>query len=213
MNKHTKIRVAMVAPPFGEDGGPEVFVKQLTNALLKFGVDVTLFAPADWKTNAKHIPTLSQSLWNMADFKEQTKKFRNNLIISSQVKVLAYQKDFDIIHLNSNNFAYTVGSNSFIPCVLSFHNKINVSEFNQLRRAKIYIVSLAKFQKGKFKTSATIWNGIAVRGMDYSLEKKDYLIFIGRLADYKGADRAIQIAIEANKRLLIFGRIGNSANR
>ncbi|MFA5871783.1 MAG: glycosyltransferase [Parcubacteria group bacterium] len=213
MRKVNKIRIAMVAPPFGEDGGPEVLVKQLTNALLKVGVDVTLFAPADWKTKAKHIPTLSQSLWNMANFSKQTAKFRNNLIISSQVKVLAYQKDFDIIHLNSNSLAYTVGSNAFIPCVLSFHNKITASEFNQLRKAKIYIVSLAKFQKGKFKTSATIWNGIAVRDMAYSLKRKDYLIFIGRLADYKGADRAIQIALDANKRLLIFGRIGNSADR
>lgn len=213
MNKSKKIRVAMVAPPFGEDGGPEVLVKQLTNALLKIGVDVTLFAPADWKTKAKHIPTLSQSLWNMADFKKQTRRVRNNFIVSSQVKVLTYQKSFDIIHLNSQGIAYVVGSNATIPCVLSLHNKITVSEFEQLKEAKIYTVSLSKSQKGKFKTSANIWNGISMENISYSLEKGQYLISIGRLTDYKGTDRAIQIAKGAGKKLLIFGRIGNTATR
>jgi glycosyltransferase involved in cell wall biosynthesis len=213
MKKTKKIRIAMVAPPFGEDGGPEVLVKHLTNALLRIGVDVTLFAPADWKTKAKHVSTLSQSLWNMAGFKEQTSRVRNDLIISSQVKILAYQKNFDIIHLNSNNLAYAIASNASVPCVLSCHNKITAPEFKQWRKAKIYAVSLSKFQKGNFNTSATIWNGIAVEDISYSSKKDNYLIFIGRLADYKGADRAIQIAKKANKRLLIFGRVGNTDDR
>lgn len=213
MRKHTKIRVAMVAPPFGEEGGPEVFVKHLTNALLKIGVDVTLFAPADWKTSAKHIPTLPQSLWKMPDFKEQTPRVRNNLIISSQIKVLTYQNNFDIIHLNSQGLAYSVGSNASVPCVLSFHNRITTPEFNQLRKGKIHTVSLSKSQKGKFKTSATIWNGIGMDDLRYSLRKGTHLIFIGRLTDYKGADRAIEIARKANKKLLIFGRIGNTIER
>lgn len=213
MKKPKKIRIAMIAPPFGEDGGPEVLVKHLTNALLKIGIDVTLFAPADWKTKAKHVPTLSRSLWNMADFKEQTSRVRNDLIISSQVKILAYQKDFDIIHLNSNNLAYAIASNASIPCILSCHNKITAPQFKQWRKAKIHPVSLSRFQKGNFNTSATIWNGIAVEDIVYSLKKENYLIFIGRLAEYKGADRAIQIAIKANKRLLIFGRIGNTGDR
>lgn len=203
----------MVAPPFGEDGGPEVLVKQLTNALLAIGVDVTLFAPGDWKTKAKHISTLSQSLWNMVGFKKQTRRVRNNLIVSSQVKVLAYQKDFDVIHLNSQGLAYAVGSNATIPCVLSLHNKITEPEFEQLREAKIYTVSLSKSQQGKFKTSANIWNGISVKDTSYSLEKGKYLISIGRLTDYKGADRAIQIAKGAGKKLLIFGRIGSTVER
>ncbi|GBE16962.1 D-inositol-3-phosphate glycosyltransferase [bacterium BMS3Abin15] len=213
MKKSKRLRVAMVAPPFGDIGGPEVLVKQLTNALLKIGADVTLFAPADWKTKAKHIPTLSQSLWNMADFKKQTRRVRNNLIVSSQVKILAYQKDFDIIHLNSQGLAYAIGINATIPCVLSLHNKIITSAFKQFKKAKIYTVSLSKAQQGKFKTSANIWNGISTKDTPYSLKRGRHLIFIGRLTDYKGADTAIQVAKEANKKLLIFGRIGATIER
>ena len=44
MRNSVKIRVAMVAPPFGDTGGPEVVVQNLTDALLDKGIDVTLFA-------------------------------------------------------------------------------------------------------------------------------------------------------------------------
>ena len=85
----------MVAPLFGDTGGPEVVVQNLTNALLKKGVNVTLFAPADWKTKAKHIPTLQKSLWKMEDFKNLTQIMIRNYIAAAHAKVLNHQNEFD----------------------------------------------------------------------------------------------------------------------
>ena len=66
-----KIKVAMVAPPFGETGGPEVATKNLALSLMeRDDIDVTLFAPADWKIKINCISTLDKSLWNAADFNE-----------------------------------------------------------------------------------------------------------------------------------------------
>lgn len=203
----------MVAPSFGEIGGPEIIVKNLTNALLKKGVDVTLFAPADWHTPARHISTLPKSLWNMKNFKDQTQYVRRNLIIDGQIKVLQYQNDFDIIHLHQQRYAYVVGKNSKKPCVLSLHSNIAPAEFQQIKQAGIFTVSLSKSQKGNLRTSATIWNGIATDSIPYSTEPGDYLIAIGRLDEQKGIDLAIRIALQTNKKLLIFGRIGNSQER
>ena len=208
-----KLAIAMVAPIFGDTGGPEIVTQNLTDALIKKGVDVTLFAPGDWKTKAKHITTLPESLWNMEDFSLQTEKVRRNILISSQLKVLFSKKHFDIIHLHSQTYAYCVGDNSTTPCVLSCHNKINAPEFDQVKDAGIYTVSLSKSQKGNFKTDATIWNGMIIDKKKFSAKHEGYLIAIGRLTDQKGIDTAIQIALKADKKLLIFGRIGNSVKR
>jgi glycosyltransferase involved in cell wall biosynthesis len=213
MARKNKLRIAIVAPPFGEIGGPEVVVKNLTDALLKKGVDVTLFSPADWKTKAKHIATLPQSLWNMKDFKEQTEIERRNLILENHLTILLHQKKFDIIHVHSQRYAYITGKLLSKPCLLTIHNKIASREFNQIRKAGIHTTMLSKSHKGILRASAIISNGIAIEQIPFSSEKEGYLITIGRLEETKGIDIAIKIAQKVNKKLLIFGRIGNSIAR
>lgn len=213
MREKRNLRIAIVAPPFGDTGGPEVVVKNLTNALLEKGLDVTLFAPADWKTKAKHIATLPKSLWNMQDFQQQTTFERNNLRLESQLKVVSYQKDFDIIHLHSQAYAYAVAKLLTTPCVLTIHNKIDPRELQQLKNADVKTVVLSVNQKKKSRASAAIANGIAIKQIPFSSNKEAYLITIGRLTEPKGIDVAIKIAQKAKKKLLIFGRIGNSPIR
>lgn len=209
-----KLKIAMVAPPFGETGGPEVVVKNLTEALVKRGVDVTLFAPKDWTTSTKHIPTLPESLWNMKNFKDQTDIERRNLIIISQHEVLRRQKDFDIIHLHSQRYAASVGHLSERPCILTLHNKIKRTDYLQLKKAGVHSVALSNNRKkGLGKVSAVIANGIDVKNVEYSLNTGKYLMTLGRINEQKGFDLAIKIAKLAKKKLLIFGRIGNSKER
>ena len=88
--KKNKLSVAIIAPSFGEMGGPEVVAKTLAQALKKEGVNVTLFAPGDWKTNLKHIPTLEKNICNMALADKKGKI--ESLVIKSQMKVLDYQQ-------------------------------------------------------------------------------------------------------------------------
>jgi glycosyltransferase involved in cell wall biosynthesis len=214
MTKNTKLRIAMVAPPFGETGGPEVVVKNLTEALVKKGIDVTLFAPGDWSTTAKHVHTLPKSLWNMKNFKNQTDIERRNLIIISQHCVLKYQKEFDIIHLHSQRYAASVSQLSEKPCVLTMHNQIKKSDYAQLKKAGVYPVALSNSRKkGLRGVCAIIENGLNVENIKYSLAKGSYLMALGRINEHKGFDLAIKIARLAKKKLLIFGRIGNSEER
>lgn len=208
-----KIRVAIVAPSFGDTGGPEVVVQNLTDALLELSVDVTLFAPGDWETKAKHVHTLEQSLWNMENFKQQTEEERRSLIIESQLKVLEYQNNFDIIHLHSQRYAHLVAQKTKKPCVLTFHNKIAEPQFGEIKKAGIFAVALSDTHDNDLGADAVIENGIPVRKMKPSFEKGEYLIAIGRLIETKGIDVAIKIANKAKKKLLIFGRVGNATER
>jgi glycosyltransferase involved in cell wall biosynthesis len=214
MNKHTKIRVAMVAPPFGETGGPEILTQSLTNALLDKGIDVTLFAPADWKTKAKHVPTLKQSLWNMRGFKEQSKVVRSNLIVSSQMKVIKYENNFDLIHLHSARYAAAVKQNLTLPTVLTMHNALSSPTYNLLRSLKINFVAISKSIKGAWAEPTVIHNGIHTKTTPYSLEENnDYLVTIGRITPEKGLPESIRIARAAGKKLIIIGRLGVSKER
>ncbi len=203
----------MVAPVFGDTGGPEVVVQNLTNALLKKGVDVTLFAPADWKTEARHIPTLKQSLWRMKNFKDLTQIMIRNYIAAAHAKVLNYQNEFDVIHLHLQRHAYAVAANVKKPCLLSFHSGFTGAELKMIKDTGIATVALSKTQRGNNKTTAVIPNGVPVENIMPSYKGGKYLIAIGRLNDQKGIDRAIQIALRAKKKLLIFGRIGISEKR
>ncbi|KKQ46315.1 MAG: Glycosyltransferase [Candidatus Moranbacteria bacterium GW2011_GWC2_37_8] len=207
-----KLSIAMVAPPFGQTGGPEVVTKNLTNALLKMNIDVTLFAPADWITEAKHVHTLTQSLWEMKNSLQSSDE-RRMLRIKSQMEVIKHESDFDIIHLHSQKYASLVGQASKKPCVLTFHNKMSDPEFSEIAKAGIFTVALSESHKKDFDVSCIIRNGVEVSKITPSYEKGKYLIAIGRLTQPKGIDIAIEIANRTNKKLLIFGRIGNSKER
>src|SRR4030042_1726358 len=213
MRKSKNIRIAMVAPLFGDTGGPEVVVQNLTNALLKKGVNVTLFAPADWKTKAKHIPTLQKSLWKMENFKDLTQIMIRNYIAAAHSKVLNHKNEFDVIHLHLQRHAYAVAANVKKPCLLSFHSGFTKPELDMIKSTGIATVALSKTQRGINKTTAVIHNGVLVKNIRPSYRSGKYLIAIGRLNEQKGIDRAIQIARRANKKLLIFGRIGISGKR
>ncbi|MFZ5982142.1 MAG: glycosyltransferase, partial [Patescibacteria group bacterium] len=211
--KRRKIRIAMVAPPFGANGGPEVVVQNLTEALRALGVDVTLFAPGDWNVGVSHRITIKKSLWNMGGFEKQDEKVRRNYIISTQVAVLSNQNAFDLIHLHSQRYAFSVAKNSKIPCLLSFHNKITEPIFQQLKETAIRTVALSKFQKGKNRVDAVIHNGVPVEEIAPSFEAGKYLIAVGRLDEQKGIDLAIKLALKSGKKLVILGRVGNSSKR
>lgn len=208
-----KMRIAMVAPCFGPNGGAEVVVQNLTDALLQKGADVTLFAPADWKTKAKHIVTLPQSLWNMPDFQNQTETVRRNLILSSQVKVLGCQNDFDIVHLHVMKYAFVIANNLNRPSILTTHNSLSLPTYDLIRSTNATTVAISKSNKKRTAGSRVIYNGIPTENIIPSFEKGEYLIAIGRLTFEKGIHEAIKIAKSARKKLIIIGRIGVSENR
>lgn len=210
MNKKNKI--AIVTSAFGDTGGPEVATLNLANALAKKNIDVTLFAPADFHTDAKHISTLKQSIWKMNDFKNQSRFVRRNYIIASQTKVLSYS-EFDLIHLHTQKYAYSIGVNAKCPCVLTFHSKITKPEFDQISKGGIYTVAQTQIHKNGNKTTSVIPNGIDTSKISPCFSKGEYLITVGRLNNNKGIDIAIKIAKKSQKKLIIIGRIGISEER
>lgn len=208
------MKIAQVSPVFGTTGGPEVVVQNLTNELVALGEDVTLFAPADWKTSAKHVKTLPKSLWNLKNFKETSNNTRINLIISHLIKALLEAKKFDIIHFHIQKYSFAFADNSPVPAVISFHNNIEKDIFNYFSKNKnIYTVALSNSQGMNLKTSAVIYNGVPTQKIIFSKKSGNYLIAIGRLSDQKGIHLAISAAKKAKMKLIIMGRVGISKEK
>lgn len=207
------MRVAIVSPVFGETGGPELGTIQLADALADAGIDVTLFAPANFPTRAKIYPILPTSLWSMPDFKEQTDQERANLIIGSQLEVISHQNEFDIVHLSSQRYAYSISRHLSVPTVLTLHNKIAERDMRLIRTTPVRIVALTKKQQEITGADAFIHPGIPVSKITPSYTPGKGLITVGRITEQKGIHQAIAIARGAGKTLTIVGRVGNSDER
>lgn len=210
------MRIAMVAPAFGGTGGPEIMVRNITDGLMKLGVAVTLFAPADWPDQGVPlIPTLPQSLWNMPEFLNQSKRVRRNFHMASQTKVLSHQENFDLIHLHVPSFAYAVSAVAKIPTILSSHNRLQYDEFNQLKASAsgLTLVAMSKSQSDGLPYDAVIWNGLRLEEIQPEYKHGSYLLSVGRLTDQKGIHKSIEIARLAQKKLVIIGRVGHAQER
>lgn len=203
----------MVVPPFGITGGPEQVAYNLTEALVKMKVDVTLFAPADWTSSAKQIPTLPRSMWNMPDLGKLTDQEKQKIIVDSQMKVLDFEDQFDLIHFHSQRYAAMVAQQAKIPCLVSIHSMIEPADFIKLKNAGVYTVTLSQTQRGRLDSDATIPNGIPVSQIEYSLETGEYFICVARLTPQKGVHRAISLVQKTHEKLLIIGRVGNDPER
>lgn len=207
------MKVAMVSSAFGMNGGPETVCLNLTQGLLDLGVEVTLFAPADWTLPYHFLPSLEQSLWAIPNFSNAPRYFRNNLKAASQLAVLPHAKDFDIIHLHSAEYAYAIAKHVSTPCVLTLHSIIQEMELSLFKKGGLHTVAVSESQKSHFDVDTVIWNGVPVKNIECSLSAGSSLLFAGRLSEQKGVETAIKIAEQSGKELLIFGRTGTSAER
>ena len=227
-----RLRVAMLAPvswpvpPVGY--GPwEQVVSNLTEELVKNGHEVTLFAATGSKTSAHLVPTVPQafSLWPESE-RNAPRRFNpvSGLLegppdfraieqqhIATCIEA-ARDGGFDVVH--SHLHVYALVFSRLIPCpfVSSLHGaawvKSNHHVFDLYREQPFVSLSDAERQlKPDLNYVATVYNGIQLDAFPLCTNKKDYLLFAGRLAPEKGAAEAVQIAKRAGIPLRMAGMI------
>lgn len=203
------MKIAIVALSYSPTNGPELTATQLAEALQDAGVDITLFAPADFSTRIKkHVPTLPQSLWNMPDFKNQTPLERRNYILSSQMKILAKQEEFDLVHIGYQTYAYTITRNLRIPSVVLLNARDVKRNIDQIKSAGAFTVTLNKKDQDAMGADAFLYPGVPLKDIKPSFSPGNGLIAVGRCTPQKGLPDAIRIAKNAGKALTIIGHVG-----
>lgn len=207
------MKIAIVATSFGQTGGPELSAIQLADALVEKGVDVTLFAPGDFQTKAKLVPTLPKGLWAREDFEQQTLQERRNLLISAQMKIILSQNNFDLVHLTSPLYAYAVASHLHVPCTMDLTNKLKERDLALIKSANVFTIAFTEKYREFVKADVAIHLGVPTANIPTSFAKGSGLITVNRITEQKGIPTAIKIALATHKKLTIIGRIGHSAER
>lgn len=201
------MRIAVLAPiawrtPPQHYGPWEQMASNLTENLVKLGFDVTLFASADAITNAKLNAVVKQGY---ETDKTQDAKVLECLHISN---LMENAHNFDIIHNHFDFLPLTYSKFIQTPIITTIHgfSSEKILPVYQKYNQNSHYVSISNANRHpSLKYLATVYNGINISDFDFTAVAEDYLLFFGRIHPDKGTLEAIQIALKANKKLIIAG--------
>lgn len=195
--------VAWRTPP--RHYGPwEQIASNITEGLVKRGLDVTLFATGDSITSAK-LDTVCEMGYE--EDKSRDAKVLECLHISN---LMEKASGFDIIHNNFDFLPLTYSRLIKAPIITTIHGfssqKI-VPVYKKYNDTSHYVSISNADRSPELKYLATVYNGIDTSDFEFVPVPDDYLLYFGRIHYDKGTAEAIEIAKKSNRRLLISGII------
>lgn len=226
-----KLKIAQVSPlwypvPPKGYGGTEWVVSKLTEELIKRGHKVTLFASGDSKTKAKLISVVKKNLYSMG-----VPWLFDSYNILNLVEAFSRAQEFDIIHTHIDVYDPIFRASSPVPSVATLHNPFwpkgkkqkgqwhayygRVLLYNRFPKLS-YVAISDSYRKqcpAKIKFAKTIYHGVDISGLKFNPKGGDCLVWIGRLAQNKGAHIAIKIAKKLNLKLVLAGKAVSPENK
>ncbi|HEX3571608.1 MAG TPA: glycosyltransferase family 4 protein [Acidobacteriaceae bacterium] len=204
------MRVGLIASPFipvppVRYGGTELFIANLAEALVRAGVDVTVYTNGESTVNADIRWRYRRQDWPLAS---ETSGLLKELDHVSWAIALA-SAECDVIHLNST-VAVPFSRFTSKPVICTLHHpREQALTDNYERYDGVTYVAISRHQAGVHPTLPTtvIHHGIDVERYAFSDEKQPYLCFLGRICPVKGAHHAIEIAKRAGLQLKIAGEV------
>ncbi len=206
------MRIAQVAPPYEtvpprRYGGTERVVSALTEALVRRGHQVTLFASGDSRTSANLVPIVDRALWHRRPRYEDLSPFTAIAL----GKVAERLHDFDLVHSHLDFWGFPLARFADCPVVTTLHGRLDLPELQPLYRAfpEVPLVSISNAQRRPVTRAnwvATVYHGIELDQLTYNPRPAGYLAFLGRVSPEKGLDTAIRVARRVGVPLKIAAR-------
>jgi glycosyltransferase involved in cell wall biosynthesis len=212
------VRVALIAPPWfpvppPAYGGTEAVVSLLADGLVRRGVEVTLFASGDSRTEAElefvHSEAPSSQLGMMA------------VELEHVLACLSAADEFDVVHDHSGLLAVSLAGSVRTPFVHTAHGPLTGHSGVLYRQVLGFspsasLVSLTRAQRRPapdLPWIATCPNGVEVESFPFRDGDDGYLAFLGRMSPEKGAHHAIAVARAAGLDLRIAAKCREPAER
>lgn len=233
--KHLKI--AQIAPPWisippKNYGGTESVLNCLVEELVARGHDVTLYAPGDCRTSARHISFYPDSLLSTGTPWQAHLKAYFHLYKALQH--IQQENDYDIVHghLSSATDMYLLPllAPLRIPHVVTMHSHMPFDRVGDwLGDADNYffyewghacpLVTISRnacrqeAERAPLNEVAVVYNGISMREYEIPRDTKveDYFIWLGRFSPEKGAHHAIEATRRAGVPLHLAGTVDHSS--
>jgi glycosyltransferase involved in cell wall biosynthesis len=202
------MKVAILAPitwrtPPRNYGPWEQVASVLTEALVKNGLDVTLFATGDSVTMAKLESVCKKPIGEHP----VDAKVWECLHISHLMECAA---EFDIIHNHFDFLPLTYSRLINTPVITTIHGFSSeeiIPVFKKYNDTSTYVSISNSDRHPDLRYAETVYNGIDEDLFRFGNAPGDYLLYFGRIHPHKGAHEAIQIAVASGKKLLLCGLI------
>jgi len=224
------MRIAHIAPPWisippKNYGGTENVIYHLVEEQVAQGHSVTLFAPGDTRTSARHISFFARSLFECGvPWHSHPKAFYH--LYKSVEYLQKHAHDFDILHAHlsssSDIYLFPLMATLRLPHVTTLHSQFPFDRINDewrgdadhyymewLAHAPMVAISRSAREQewAKFPVNFidVVHHGIDVRDFPSPCEPGDFFAWVGRLIPEKGVHLAIEAAKKANVPLIIAG--------
>lgn len=208
------MRIAQISPLFESVppklyGGTERVVSWLTEALVRQGHDVTLFATADSRTSARLIPVSRRALRLDPDCQD---KIAHHTLMLERVCQEAESTGFDVLHFHIDYLHYPLMRRYGGPHVTTLHGRLDIPDLVPLYREydEMPVVSISESQRAPLpwlNWRATVYHGMPLDLLDLHQGAGDYVAFLGRFSPEKQPDVAIRMAIAAGVPIKLAAKI------
>jgi glycosyltransferase involved in cell wall biosynthesis len=206
------MRIAQVSPLFESVpprtyGGTERVVSYLTEALVRQGHQVTLFASGDSVTRARLVASCPEGL----RFDDQVAdQFAHHLVLLEQVFQQA--ADFDLIHFHIDYWHFPLSRRQSTPHVTTLHGRLDLPDLVAVYQEfpEPPVVSISNAQREPLpwlNWQGTVYHGLPPDLYTFQPEPGQYLAFLGRICPEKRVDRAIAIATRVGMALKIAAKV------
>ena len=208
------MHIAQIAPlaeavPPKLYGGSERVVANLCDALVGLGHEVTLFAAADARTDAKLIPVRNQPMrLDPAPLKSDVAA---HLTMLHEVRRRAWQ--FDVLHFHIDLLHFPVFEHHAHRTVTTLHGRLDLTDLEAAygHWPQFGLVSISDHQRTPLpfvNWLATIPHGLPAQRFAFRAHPQPgYLAFLGRISPEKRPDVAISIARRAGIPLKIAAKV------
>ena len=201
------MRIAMLAPiawrtPPRHYGPWELVTSLLTEALVRRGADVTLFATQDSLTAGKldgvvpapysEDPAIDAKVWEHRHL----------------AHLFAQADRFDVIHNQADFPAHAFAPLVKTPMVTTIHgfSSDRILPMYEPYQDRVHYVAISEADRHpRLRYAATIHHGIDVDSFPFDAVGSDDLLFFGRMHPDKGAHLALDLAKESGRQLNLYG--------
>ncbi|MVU78179.1 glycosyltransferase [Nocardia sp. ET3-3] len=210
------LHIVMVAPPYFDIpprgyGGVEAIVASLSDELVEQGHRVTLIGAGRDGTAAEFVRVWDDVLTERLG--EIYPEVVHAMKVRAVIEDLAANDHIDIVH--DHTFAGPSNAPFYrllgIPTVVTVHGPVegDMREYYHAFDDGVGLVAISDRQRAlapELPWIGRVHNAIDPEDWPFRTEKKDYALFLGRYADYKGPDRALDAAHAAGIRLILAGK-------
>ena len=208
------MKIAILAPPWipvppPGYGGIEQVLDLLTKELVARGHDVTMFAAPGTESPAVVLSPLDSPQPDQIQFSV----FEADHVACAFADIERADEPFDLVHDHCGFTAFAFADRLDRPLVHTLHGPFTeeTSAFYARHARKAPAIALSEYQRRQappgLDVVAVIGNPLVVESFPFREEKEDHLLWIGRLNDDKGPQRAIAVAREADAKLLLAGPV------